>query len=143
MGFAMVMGLRKSVVDGTLKHVYQDGRKMGYEFQIQMDYYRGHYLSTIDELSVKVDGKEVPEESILFCVNGKEFGIIQLKDAYTEFWEINKTATLEVYLPVGLEDGEHEIDLHMISRSPYMPLDFDNHFYMPISHCSCVKMAIK
>lgn len=143
MGFALKTGFRKSLVEGTLKNTYEDGKIMGYEFGIQMDYYRGHFLSTIDELSVKVDGEEVPEERISFVLNGKEFGIIEMKNAYTEFWEILQIATLKVWKPGGLTPGEHEIDLHMISRSPYMPIDAENHIYMPLDHCSCLTMQVQ
>lgn len=143
MGFAMKMGLRESIVPGTLKNTYEDGKMIGYEFGIQMDYYRGHYLSTIDELSVKVDGEAVPEECITFCLNGKEFGVVQLKDCFTEYWEILQIATLKIWKPGGLSRGEHEIDLRLMSRSPYMPLDVENHVYMPLDHCSCLTMKIQ
>ena len=142
MGFALKFHTRNAVVDGTLKHMWMDGRKIGYEFGIQLDYYRGHWLSVIDEFEVKVDGESVPEECMKFCLNGKEFSICQLESCYTEFWKILDVATIKVMKKGGLADGEHNIDLHLIFRSPYMPIGPD-HQYMPVDSCGNLTMEIQ
>mgnify|MGYP000470738432 FL=1 len=49
MGFAMRMNFVDVVVSDSLKHYYVDGKKMGYQFDIRLSYYRGHFLSVIDE----------------------------------------------------------------------------------------------
>ena len=69
MGFAMRMNFVDVVVSDSLKHYYVDGKKMGYQFDIRLSYYRGHFLSVIDEFKVKVDDFEVPAERIKFCIN--------------------------------------------------------------------------
>ena len=52
MGFAMRMNFVDVVVSDSLKHYYVDGKKMGYQFDIRLSYYRGHFLSVIDEFKV-------------------------------------------------------------------------------------------
>ena len=88
MGFAMRMDFVDVVVDDSLKNVKVNGKNIGYQFDIRLSYYRGHFLSVIDEFGVKVDGKEVPAETIKFCINGKEFSPIEFDKCYTEFWQV-------------------------------------------------------
>lgn len=99
MGFAMRMNFVDVVVSDSLKHYYVDGKKMGYQFDIRLSYYRGHFLSVIDEFKVKVDDFEVPAERIKFCINGKEFSPVEFDKCYTEFWQVIEPATIKVIYP--------------------------------------------
>ena len=56
MGFAMRMNFVDVVVSDSLKHYYVDGKKMGYQFDIRLSYYRGHFLSVIDEFKYRRSG---------------------------------------------------------------------------------------
>ena len=73
MPFAMRMVFADVVVPGSLKSYVVDGRTLGYQFDIRLSYYRGHFLSVIEQFAVKVDGEEIPNERIKFCLNGREF----------------------------------------------------------------------
>ena len=53
MGFVMRVKLTETLRDGTLKNYYENKRKAGYQFDLRLAYYRGHYLSVIDELAVE------------------------------------------------------------------------------------------
>jgi len=142
MGYAMRINFVDVVVDDSLKNSYVNGKKLGYEFQIRLSYYRGHFLSVIDEFGVKVDGKEVPNETIKFCINGKEFSPCEFERCYTEFWQVIEPATIRVFSPGGLSAGEHEIDVTLMFRSPYMPIGPD-HQYMPVDGCGCKVLTIQ
>lgn len=122
MAIAMRLNFTDVLRDGTLKNVYVNGKKMGYCFDVRLAYYRGHFLSVIDELTVSVDGEQVETQDITFWLHGKEFGVSQLHEATTEFWGIKEPATIKVFREGGLENGEHEIDFHLVFRSPYMPI---------------------
>ena len=141
MGFAMRMNFVDVVVDDSLKNRYLDGEKIGYQFDIRLSYYRGHFLSVIDEFAVKVDGEEVPLDSIMFCINGKEFGVAQLESCYTEFWNIIEPATIKVHKPGGLASGDHTVDVTLMFRSPYMPIGPD-HQYMPVDSCGSKTLPV-
>ena len=141
MAFAMKMNFVDVVCDDSLKHYYAGGRKMGYQFEIRLGYYRGHFLSVIDEFAVTVDGQEVSNEAIKFCINGKEFSPNEFDKCYTEFWQIIEPATIRVFCPGGLADGEHTIDVKLMFRSPYMAIGPD-HAYMPVDSSGSKTLTI-
>ena len=141
MAFAMRMNFVDVVVSDSLKNYYVDGRKTGYQFDIRLSYYRGHFLSVIDEFGVKVDGVEVPAERIKFCINGKAFSSVEFGNCCTEFWQVIEPATIRVFCPGGLPAGEHLIDVTLMFRSPYMPIG-PNHEYMPVDSCGSKKLLI-
>lgn len=140
MAYAMRINFVDVVCDNSLKNIYVNGKKMGYQFDIRLSYYRGHYLSVIDEFGVTVDGEEVPQQDIKFCLHGKEFGISQLHDLVNEFWLITEPATIKVFKPGSLPNGEHNIDVKLMFHSPYMPISDTE--YMPVNGCGSKKLTL-
>ena len=135
MGFVMRVKLTETLRDGTLKNYYENNRKAGYQFDLRLAYYRGHYLSVIDELSVEVDHEKIEEESIRFCINGKEFMPCQLKEAYYEFWSIKDPTTIKIRKEGGLKAGEHRVKLTLMLRNPYLPQPGAEDRYTPVDSC--------
>ncbi len=129
MAIAMVLRFVDVLCDDSLKSIYIDGKKMGYQFDVRLACYRGHFLSVINEISLKVDGEAVPEMDMSFSIHGKDFGLAQMKENCSEFWRITEPATIKVLKRGGLKEGEHDIDFHMVYRSPYMPIGDKE--YMP------------
>ena len=118
MGFAMRMQLNEQIVKKeSFRHLYINGKKNGFSFDVQLAYYRGHYLSDIDSLEVRLDGEKLPDEAVTFELNGKEMPVYKLKYAVTEFWSQVVPATIHVIKAGGVEAGEHELDFVL------MPLD--------------------
>ncbi len=141
MAFAMRINFVDVVVDNSLKNVSFNDKIMGYQFDIRLSYYRGQFLSVIDEFKIKVDGQEVDNEVIKFCINGKEFSPVEFDKCYTEFWQITEPATIRVWQPGGLEAGEHDIDVTLFFRSPYMSIGPD-HQYMPVDSCGSKRLTL-
>ena len=141
MAFAMRMKFADIVKKDSFKNLYINGKKNGFTFDIQLAYYRGHFLSDIDELEVRIDGKQIPPEALGLELKGKEFTIYQLSHAITEFWSQIEVATISAIVPGGLEAGEHEIDLKLMLRIPYMAIGPD-HNYMPLDSGEKVKMVL-
>lgn len=129
----MVVALKLNYVDvindGSLANTYVDGKKMGYKFSVRLSYYRGQFLSVLENFSVTVDGQRVPNDTIKFCLNGKEFSPWQLAESYSEYWLIMQSATINVQRVGGLAAGRHHIEFNLLIRVPYMPIG-DNHQYM-------------
>ena len=132
MGFAMRMQLNEQIVKKeSFRHLYINGKKNGFSFDVQLAYYRGHYLSDIDSLEVWLDGEKLPDEAVTFELNGKEMPVYKLKYAVTEFWSQVVPATIHVIKAGGVEAGEHELDFKLMLRVPYMQIGPD-HTFMPL-----------
>lgn len=135
MAFVMRVKLTETLRDGTLKNYYELGKPAGYQVDVRLAYYRGQYLSVIDELELEVDGEKAADQDLRFCLNGKEFAPWELKEAFQEFWNIKVPATLKVCKEGGLASGEHQVKLKLMFRCPYLPIPGADHGYAPVDSC--------
>jgi hypothetical protein len=141
MGLALRLNFVDVVCDDSLKNFWANGKKIGYQFDVRLSYYRGHFLSTIDEIGVKVDGVDVPAENISLCLDGKEYGVAELHDLVNVFWPIIEPATIKVFQPGGLSEGEHDVDFTLYFRSPYMALSETE--YQSIDSCGSKRLNVQ
>lgn len=143
MAFAMRMALNPEIIKKeSFKNLYINGTKNGFEFKTQLAYYRGHYLSDIDLLEVYLDGEKMPQEAVTFEVNGKELPIYKLTYAVTEFWSQVEPATIRVIKKGGVDNGEHELELKLMLRVPYMQIGPDHNF-MPLDSGDKVTVKVE
>lgn len=119
---ALRLNFTDVIRDNSLKNIYVNGKKAGCQFDIMLSYYRGHFLSAIDELRVLIDGEEIAPEDITFTLHGQDYFLAQLETLGDVFWPVAEPATIKVFKNGGFESGEHEIELVLIFRSPYMEL---------------------
>jgi Domain of unknown function (DUF6379) len=129
----------KVLCEKKFRNILLNGIQVGFNLGINLNYYRGLHVSCIEKLEVKIDDEVIPEHLILFCINGKKFSISQLKDLYAEFWGIRDTVNLEIYNN-GLSEGEHDVELTLHFRSPYMK--FAPRFYGTIDSSSRKRMIL-
>lgn len=116
----MVLGYKDYVIcDDSLRIVHRGKVQSGLMLDIRLNYYRGFHLSCISEFGLKIDGKVVPPGNVKFLLNGNEYAYEQLPDLYTVFWGIKQRVTLEAFTG-PIEDGEHDIELTLRFRCPYM-----------------------
>ena len=143
MGFAMRMNLNGTIVKkDTFRNIYINGNRNGFEFDVQLGSYRGHYLSDIDLLEVYLDGEKMPQEATTFEINGKEMPIYRLAYAMTEFWSQADPARIRVIKKGGVSDGEHELELKLMLRVPYMQIG-PGHNFMPLDSGEKVTVNVK
>jgi len=143
MGFAMRMQINNEIIKkDSYRDIYINGRKHGFEFDVQLAYYRGHYLSDIELLEVCADGEKIPQEAVTFELNGKEMPIYKLNYAMTEFWSQVVPARIRVIKKDGLPAGEHELELKLMLRIPYMQLGPDHNF-MPLDSSDRVRITVE
>jgi hypothetical protein len=145
MAFSMRLPFVDVVCDDSLVNTYVNGKKLGYEFQIRLSNYRGHFLSCIEEFVVTVDGNEVNSDDITFCLNEKEFTLKQLPSLISEFWNLIEPATIKVFAPGGLTEGEHHIDVKLMLRIPYMavPGSKKEHDYAKLDSCGSKTLSVR
>ncbi len=142
MAFAMRFKLNDEIIKkSTFKSYYINGRKNGFEFDIQLAYYRGHYLSCIEVFEVWLDGEQIPETDMTFELKGKEMPVYRIKWATTEFWSQVEPAKIRVIKEGGIAPGEHELELKLMLRIPYMQIG-PGHTYMPLDAGEKVKVTL-
>lgn len=118
---AMKLGFDNKVLqEDSLRNIRVNGKTVGFHVGIHLNYYRGLHVSCVEKLELKVDGKTVPEDRIVFGINGKRFTISQLKYLFSEFWGVKTMARLEVYDGAGLDEGEHDVELTLELRNESM-----------------------
>ncbi|MFB3159877.1 DUF6379 domain-containing protein [Neobacillus sp. 179-J 1A1 HS] len=145
MAFSMRLPFVDVVCDDSLVNTYVNGKRLGYEFQIRLSNYRGHFLSCIEEFVVAVDGNEVNSDDITFCLNEKEFTLRQLPSLISEFWNLIEPATIKVFAPGGLTEGDHHIDVKLMLRIPYMavPGSKKEHDYAKLDSCGSKTLSVR
>lgn len=109
----------KPMKPGTCKNRIIDGCCVSYEFQIDNLSYRGIWISTIEDIILKVDGEEVPKSNMLFFINGIGYPIADMVYHSENFWNCVDTATLRVYRVGGLPKGDHTFDLTIKKRMDF------------------------
>lgn len=116
----MKLGYEKYVIHNEdFYNLRLSDKMIGFNMGIRMNYYRGLHLACVESLKVKIDGKEIPEQLILFNLNGKKFTIKSLKDMYQEYWGIKEIAQLQIFNG-GLSQGKHKVEVELYLRNPYM-----------------------
>lgn len=88
----------------------------GMELRLRSPWYRALPLSSVD-VSLSVDGTEVPSERMRFHVNDRDYALEELHDRYEEFWFVLDPARLRV---AGVEPGERDVGLTLVLRIPYL-----------------------
>lgn len=139
--FALRLNFVDVICDDSLENIYVNGKKTGFSFDVRLSYYRGHFLSTIDDIGVTIDGEEIPKDNIFFALRGHDYGAAQLRSLVNEFWHITERANIRVFYPGGLEKGDHKVEFTLYFRSPYMAIAEDR--YMPIDSCGEKVLAIR
>lgn len=109
------------ICEEGFRNVSEGGTITGFEFQARLPYYRGLGLSMVEDLSVTVDGVEVPREDIRFSVRGRSWTLDELETCYDDRWNFGEKATIFVARPGGLAAGRHQLKLAERLRISYLP----------------------
>ncbi len=103
------------IVPGSLRNTAQ-----GFELGIRLPYYRGQWLSIVEDIAVTVDGQRHPRDAVRFSVRGRTFTLDEMETATAERWEFGEVAMLQV-LAAPLAAGEHEVTVAEQLRISYLP----------------------
>ena len=117
------MAGRKYYNSESFTNVVEDGKVVGYSFEIKAQYYRGITLSIVRDLKVTVDGTEEARENVRLTVNGETFTLEECRTVVdSEYrWEFGDFATVTVLREGGLAEGQHHICCHQSIAPSYMP----------------------
>ena len=125
MAFAMRMKLNPEIIKKkTFRNLYINGARNGFEFDVQLAYYRGHYLSDIDLLEVYLDGEKMPQEAVTFELKGKELPVYKLTHAVTEFW--NQVEPAKIHREDQIERAFERVVEKLDTKSQKILRDYIN-----------------
>jgi hypothetical protein len=92
----------------------------GFSVGVRLPWYRTVPLSTVELVSLKVDARSIPADSIRFAINGGEWRLQQLPELVDQQWFVIDTAELRV-VDDRLERGsEHEVEVVLAVYPPYI-----------------------
>jgi len=103
----------------TLKNRDICGVITGYSFQIDNLSYRGIWISTIEKISVIVDGEEVPQDHMVLSVKGMKIPLKNLGGHTEVFVGAEDELRVVVYRLGGLSEGKHHITLKITRRNDF------------------------
>ena len=137
----MKLGFEKRVLrEDGFYNILLNGKPVGFNLDLRINYYRGLPLSSVHKIEVTVDGEKIPEYLMLFQLHEKCFTLNELPKMYKEYWGIKTPAHLRIF-NYGLEPGEHDVDVRIEYKSPYM--EFAPGIYGMIDGSGHEKMILK
>lgn len=104
------------------ENAVQDGKTIGYNLLVRIPYYRGIPLSLVEISEMKLDGADVPLDSILFTTScGYPFTLKEMETVTRYRWEYGEKAKITVLKDGGLAPGKHKVEIKIVTRISYMP----------------------
>jgi Domain of unknown function (DUF6379) len=103
------------IADGSLRAV--DG---GFAFDVRLPWYRALPVACVEGLEVAIDAKEIPSDELRIEFNGRMYALADLPPLHEDWWYVADAAAVTAPLPEGLADGEHELDVTIHVRIPYI-----------------------
>lgn len=92
----------------------------GFTFGLRMPWYRALPLSSLEGLEVHIDGEAVPSEELSLGLGGRTYALADLPPLHDEWWYVADAAEVRAPKPDGLKPGEHELDVTIALRIPYI-----------------------
>ena len=106
------------------EQVIRDGslasRDDGFDFDLRMPWYRALPLSSLEGLEVRIDGEDVASEDLRLTLGDETYALADLPPLYDDWWYVADPATVWAPKSGGLEAGEHELDVTIALRIPYI-----------------------
>ena len=95
----------------------------GFELRIRSPYYRGTWTNLIHGVEVEVDGERFAGDDITWSIEGRDYTAEELRTSTTARWPLTEAATLRVPKPGGLSVGIHDVNVALMFRMSYIPIE--------------------
>lgn len=93
----------------------------GFAVQARLPYYRGLGLSMVEDISVTIDGENMPRDKLRFSVRGNSWTLDEMETEYGDRWNFGEKARILVDKAGGLASGDHEVEVGVRMRISYLP----------------------
>lgn len=90
----------------------------GFRFDLRMPWYRALPLSSLEGLEVTIDGDAVPSDALRLDLGEHTYTLADLPPLYDDWWFV--ADPIVVHTPHPIESGEHELDVTIALRIPYI-----------------------
>ena len=89
---------------------------------VRMPWYRALPLSSITAVLLRIDGEEVPHDSIVWRTEeGESYALDELPPRHDRWWFVLDSAVIEGDLPTLHDREEHEVHVQIGLYIPYVP----------------------
>lgn len=109
------------ICESGFQNITDGGKVTGFQLKARLPYYRGLGISMVEELSLKVDGNQIPRQAIQVTLHGNTYTLDEMETEYDDRWEFGEEGLLTVQHPGGLTPGRHKIELSPSLRISYLP----------------------
>lgn len=101
----------------------EPGARTGFAVRVRTPYYRGVWLSLVEGADVTVDGETYPRAQTAWTIAGQTRTPDRFADDTGTRWPYEEAATLTVPRPGGLQPGLHDMEVAIIIRMSYIPIE--------------------
>ncbi len=111
----------------SFQNIREDGKVVGFCFEMKAQYYRSFTLSILRDIRLNVDGEDVNRDDIRITVNGETFTLEETRTVIDpEYrWEFGEYAAVSVRKEGGLAQGTHSLRGMQIIAPSYMPFQIE------------------
>jgi hypothetical protein len=95
----------------------------GIAVSIQLPWYRSLWLSCVDDVAARVDGVDIPKESMRFELAGKSYSIAELPEQWETLWFVADRPDVIIPLDkVPVAGDSIDVDVTLTLRLLYMQI---------------------
>jgi hypothetical protein len=114
------------ITNMQFRNVTENGQVTGFQVRVRIPYYRGVFLSFLDDMRITVDGELFPPEKLKFSLGGRSYTLAEAHKVTDVHWDFGQYAALIASKPGGLSPGVHTVEVGMLVRSSYeLPPELD------------------
>lgn len=92
----------------------------GIAFDVRIPWYRSLPYSCVEGLDVTIDGQAHDPSALRIELGGESYGLSDLPPLHERWWYVADAATVTVPLDEPPAAGEHELDVTLSMRIPYI-----------------------
>jgi hypothetical protein len=109
----------------------------GFQVAVRCPYYRGIWASLLEGAELIVDGETFGTDEVRWTLGGRTYSTADLAEATEARWPFEEPAILTVDRPGGLEPGLHDVEVSIIWRWSYIPVEMQ-----PTTNISSRKLVL-
>ncbi len=121
--------------DGMLQEEGFETDDEGFTLTIGLPRYRSLPLSCVNVQRLSLDGEECDLSTAVLHLDGRDHELRRLPDLYQEWWFVADRARLRVRRPSGIPPGEHDVELVMGLRVPYIFMEGKSECPIDVTRC--------